>query len=311
MDGQHLLITKVRHVKDAANKRKEMNMSIRKIALLIPLVVITCSCTLPLKGSEIHDALNYTPYFEAIEQLLKEGTDVNQQDRYGRTPLYKAALRGDLELCKLLLDYDGDLFIGASWKAYSTPLHIASEKGHVEIVRLFILEGVDVNLQNAAGDTPLHFAAKLKQIEVVKELLRHDANVNLNNNIGEIPLNGMGIEGKSPEDAYEKTVEVLIKSGADIYNRNKYGHTPLIDACSANATKVVKMLIEYGSNVNDASDSGFTCLMASAFNGNVELVTLLLDRGANPNLTNKDGNKASFYARENGYMGINDILLLQ
>lgn len=48
--------------------------------------------------------------------------------------------------------------------------------GHVELVKLLLSKGVDVDLQSEAG-TPLMWAAGFGQEEVVKVLLEHHANV--------------------------------------------------------------------------------------------------------------------------------------
>jgi ankyrin repeat protein len=57
--------------------------------------------------------------------------------------------------------------------------------GHVEIVKLFLERGIDVNIgidsslkDDEAGMTPLHCAARAGQMEVVKLLLEHGADCN-------------------------------------------------------------------------------------------------------------------------------------
>ena len=40
---------------------------------------------------------------EVTKVLLKHGSQVDPVDRYGQTPLHKAAVRGDAETCQLLV----------------------------------------------------------------------------------------------------------------------------------------------------------------------------------------------------------------
>ena len=58
-----------------------------------------------------------------------------------------------------------------------TPFHIASSSGSVEIARLLIKHGADVNVQNEIDSTPLHLALSEEQIDIVRLLVEHGANV--------------------------------------------------------------------------------------------------------------------------------------
>jgi len=40
-----------------------------------------------------------------------------------------------------------------------TPLHIASRKGHIDVVKLLGGLGADIDPRNDLNETPLHFAA--------------------------------------------------------------------------------------------------------------------------------------------------------
>ncbi len=279
--------------------------------ILIAMIFLLSSCAFPFTDNSIHDALNNQNYYLEIKQLLRDGADVNQKDMFGRTPLYMAALQGDVKLCHLLIYNDADLGKGASWKAFSTPIHVAADKGHTEIVKLFIEKGVEPNIKNAAGDTPLHFAARMKHPHTVLELITLGAKPNIKNNLGEIPLNGIGIKGKGYAGSYKKVVEILVNSGSDINNMNSYGMTPLIDACNADTTDVadvVKYLIQKGARINDVTDYGFTALMSASFTGNINVVKILLKHGADKSIKTIDSKTASFYANKNGHKEVYDLL---
>ena len=62
----------------------------------------------------------------------------------------------------------------------STPLNIASEKGHTDVVKLLLTkDGVDINKAWEKGGTPLYFACQNGHTAVVELLLTHGG-VNVN-----------------------------------------------------------------------------------------------------------------------------------
>ena len=80
-----------------------------------------------------------------------------------------------------------------------------------------------------------------------------------------------------------KTVDALIKRGADVKAATRYGVTPMhVAALNGNAA-ILRRLLDAGADVNTATPGGETALMTAARTGNVDAVTLLLDRGANVN----------------------------
>jgi ankyrin repeat protein len=76
----------------------------------------------------------------SVKAMLDAGLDVNTKTRYGATALSYACDRGNVELVKLLIERGAnvnaqDSFYGA------TPLTWAADKGHAEIVRLLLEKG--------------------------------------------------------------------------------------------------------------------------------------------------------------------------
>jgi ankyrin repeat protein len=57
-----------------------------------------------------------------------------------------AAGEGHLEIVKLLLEHGADV---NAKTAYETALHLAAEKGHLEIVKFLLEHGADVNAKTA------------------------------------------------------------------------------------------------------------------------------------------------------------------
>jgi len=65
------------------------------------------------------------------------------------TPIDCAAAKGRTKMIKCLLEYDSP--IDPTDKTKTTPLHLASQHGHAESVKLLIEKGADVNVRTADG----------------------------------------------------------------------------------------------------------------------------------------------------------------
>ncbi|KAF3846955.1 hypothetical protein F7725_004033, partial [Dissostichus mawsoni] len=81
-------------------------------------------------------------------------------------PLHYAAWQGKAEPMKMLLK-SGSRHDGPNG---TSPLHLAAKNGHIDIIRLLIQAGIDINRQTKAG-TALHEASLCGKTEAVRLLL--------------------------------------------------------------------------------------------------------------------------------------------
>jgi ankyrin repeat protein len=125
--------------------------------------------------------------------------------------LGEAALRGNIELLRFLLDSGADVNAPAAYSDTATPIR-ATQQEYTEIVRMLLETGADVNAP-AKGTwvkTALQEAAAKRNVELVRILLDADANVN-------------APAGKYRETALQSVtknqnielVRILLDSGAD------------------------------------------------------------------------------------------------
>ena len=256
---------------------------------------------------------------EITKLLLEHGADVNAIDKNGHTVLILATDNENVELTKLLLEHGADvntlinietqllidkgLDINASDKVNFTILMFAIGKENIEMVKLLIENGADVNAllnidtknliekglavntSTKDGLTTLMFAImEKKNIEIIKLLLEHEVDVNVFVNNGETALM-LAIYNENI-----KLTKLLLEYGADINISVKSGETALMLAIYNENIKLTKLLLEYGADVNASTKDGDTALMvASINNNNIEIVKLLIDNGAKIDAENEEG----------------------
>ncbi|XP_041940161.1 BRCA1-associated RING domain protein 1 [Alosa sapidissima] len=105
-----------------------------------------------------------------------------KRNHKGETPLHLAAIKGDVEAVKRLLEQGADpnLKDNAGW----TPLHEASNHGHAAVVEALILGGSLLNTPGYQNDSPLHDAVRNGHAAIVRLLLEHGASQSVLNMFG-------------------------------------------------------------------------------------------------------------------------------
>jgi ankyrin repeat protein len=96
---------------------------------------------------------------QLVARLLGEGRDVNEADGSGCTALIMASQKGHVKVVRLLLARKG-VEVNKTRQNGATALHIASQQCHVEVVRLLLAsKGVEINKSAADGAAALMVAS--------------------------------------------------------------------------------------------------------------------------------------------------------
>ena len=168
--------------------------------------------------------------------------------QYDEKLLY-ACSRGRLELARLLLTAGVD--VNAKDTFGWTPLHQAAWEGHTDVVPLLPAAGAEVDAKNESGSTPLHLAAAQGHTDVARLLLAAGADVDAKNTNGSTPLHRAAYQG------HTEAVRLLPEAGADVDAKDKDGLTPLHRAAGRAAGRenpdVVRLLLEAGADANGTS----------------------------------------------------------
>ena len=163
-------------------------------------------------------------------------------------PVADAAARGDIETVQDLLRNGAD--VNTAQGDGMTALHWAAERGDAKLAEVLVYSGANVNAGTRIGRyTPLHLASRGGHGDVVLALLRAKANPNATTtNSGVTPLHLAALAGKAD------VVAALLRSGADVNAKEaSWGQTPLIFAASRGQVEVIRVLIEAGADPAAAS----------------------------------------------------------
>ncbi|KAF5859617.1 Glycerophosphocholine phosphodiesterase [Aspergillus alliaceus] len=172
------------------------------------------------------------------------------QDNDGWAPLHLSVVGGHPLTTRALLDAenwrDGSQNKSTSRKQVSKSsavLAMATKANFIDIVKLLVDAGVDVNYQDEQGETALHVAARFGHHMCAKILL----------------------EGSHDQKADTELAE------------HTYSWTPLFIACVDGSLSVVDLLIEAGADLEKADSSGWTAKEHAALRGHLDVARRLAE----------------------------------
>ena len=128
------------------------------------------------------------PNLNLVRDLIALGANIDWQneDNYNYTPLHLAVREESVEIARMLIDAGADLDIQDTWGS-DTPLHDAAFFGRVEIARMLIDAKADLDVQDNDGRTPLHRAAGNGRVEIARMLIDAGSRKDIRDEDGRIP----------------------------------------------------------------------------------------------------------------------------
>jgi biopolymer transport protein ExbD len=173
----------------------------------------------------------------------------------------------------------GQTFVGVvletGWS--EIPIFDAMFQKDFEFVKTYILQGKSLKIKDKlSGKTMLHLATQSGNLEIVKLLTDSGANINAKDKLGHTPLLTLGGED---EIKTEKILRFLIEKGANlnIQNKDEDNQTLLMSSYDNDKLEIVKLLLEAGANPNLKDAAGETAMMKT---DSEEIKALLKKYGA-------------------------------
>jgi ankyrin repeat protein len=244
---------------------------------------------------------------DAIRVLVEAGANVNAKESWGgTTPLMWAVSEGHADAARLLI------LAGADVNARSH--YVAAANGRGFEGRTPIANRTEARPEDFASGwlTPLMLAAREGDVDLARILLAAGADVDAIAGDGKTALSLAIFNGN-----YE-VASFLVDSKADVNKAEAQRYTPLFWAVdrrnmetapnfpwmvTADPLPLIRKLLDAGANPNALVNNTprarmregsprivfATALMRAAFAADMELVTLLLERGADPKVISRDG----------------------
>uniref|UniRef100_A0AAQ5YS74 Poly [ADP-ribose] polymerase n=1 Tax=Amphiprion ocellaris TaxID=80972 RepID=A0AAQ5YS74_AMPOC len=183
-------------------------------------------------------------------------------------------------------------------KDFMTPLHVAAERAHNDILEVLQKHGAKVNAVDTLGQTALHRAALAGHIQTCKLLLSYGADpsivslqgftaAQMGNEAVQQILNGNFRTSKSFRlSALRCDFNSQLCTPQNVNCRDLEGRhsTPLHFAAGYNRVAVVEYLLHHGADVHAKDKGGLVPLHNACSYGHYEVAELLVRHGASVNV---------------------------
>ena len=118
-----------------------------------------------------------------IKELLKLKVDINTRNHFRQTPLMIAAILGNLEVVKILLE--NGAVVDYIDNNGLTALMLAARNGQLPVAELLLSNGADINVQDKRGLTALMHAVSFGHEQTVEIILKYKPALEVQDNKSE------------------------------------------------------------------------------------------------------------------------------
>ena len=249
--------------------------------------------------------LHYAAYFgnaQVADYALKNGTDLNVNDKRGLTPVWFTVSGSRPAMLKKLIALGADLRIKNP--AGDDMLYRAATAANPEVVGILLDNGFQAQAKNQYGMTPLAYAARANGIDVMKLLVSRGADLKAIESSGLTLLHEAVFSGRA------EAINYLLDSGLDVNAKAGESGTPLLLAVNFGNMEGALALARRGADVNAADSSGVTAFIFAVKKGQKAMVEeFLKDKADLAAVDPRTGKTALHEAAARGYSGIVEVLL--
>uniref|UniRef100_A0A8C2XL59 Poly [ADP-ribose] polymerase n=1 Tax=Cyclopterus lumpus TaxID=8103 RepID=A0A8C2XL59_CYCLU len=207
---------------------------------------------------------------QVTELLLRKGASVNEKNKDFMTPLHVAAERAHNDIMEVLQKHGAK--VNAVDTLGQTALHRAAMAGHLQTCRLLLGYGADASLVSLQG-----FTAAQMGNEAVQQILNEN-----------VPVRNSDVDYRLLEAAKAGDLDTVksLCTAQNVNCRDLEGRhsTPLHFAAGYNRVTVVEYLLHHGADVHAKDKGGLVPLHNACSYGHYEVAELLVRHGASVNV---------------------------
>ncbi|XP_074474933.1 poly [ADP-ribose] polymerase tankyrase-2 isoform X2 [Sebastes fasciatus] len=207
---------------------------------------------------------------QVTELLLRKGANVNEKNKDFMTPLHVAAERAHNDIMEVLQKHGAK--VNAVDTLGQTALHRAAMAGHLQTCRLLLGYGADASLVSLQG-----FTASQMGNEAVQQILNEN-----------VPVRNSDVDYRLLEAAKAGDLDTVksLCTAQNVNCRDLEGRhsTPLHFAAGYNRVAVVEYLLHHGADVHAKDKGGLVPLHNACSYGHYEVAELLVRHGASVNV---------------------------
>ncbi|XP_052772153.1 poly [ADP-ribose] polymerase tankyrase-1-like isoform X2 [Mya arenaria] len=206
---------------------------------------------------------------QVVDALVRKGANLNEKNKDHLTPLHIAADKAHYDVMDVLLKHNAK--VNALDGLGQTALHRVAQQGNIQACRLLIQHAIDTSIRSLQGYTAAEIGT-----ENIQKMLKDDP----------VPQVGTDIDLQLLEAAKAGDMEVVRKLIAahphavncrDLDGRHS---TPLHFAAGYNRVAVVEYLLQHGADVHAKDKGGLVPLHNACSYGHYEVTELLIKHGA-------------------------------
>ncbi|XP_061185021.1 ankyrin-2-like [Saccostrea echinata] len=221
---------------------------------------------------------------EIVAFLIKKGLELNALSNDGKSILHIACLSGKFEICEYLVENHSNL-LDVRDRFSNSVLHDAARGGNIQIVKLLIEKGMDINTLQKDGETILHQSCRSGKMEMCRYLVNHSSDLlEIRDNNGWTVLHSACRGGRI------EIVSFLIQKGLDLNTLSNDGKSILHITCLNGMIEICEYLVENYPHLLDVRDRlSNSVLHDAAWGGSVQTAKLLVEKKMEINTLQEDG----------------------